>query len=90
MQLREDDVAAALLRRCGGVKTVWARGGFAAALGRRGGGVKVAWGLRGGGVRAPAVSARVATVWGRCRGGVEAVLGQCEDGMGVMQGLRLK
>ena len=54
------------------------------------GGVKVAWGLRGGGVRAPAVSARVATVWGRCRGGVEAVLGQCEDGMGVMQGLRLK
>ena len=42
MQLREDDVAAALLRRCGGVKTVWARGSFAAALGRRGGGVGAA------------------------------------------------
>ena len=34
--------------------------------------------------------ARVATVWGRCGGGVEAMLGQCEDGMGVMQGLRLR
>ena len=92
MQRRENGVAAALLRRCGGVKTVWAVGtassSAGAAWGRRGSGVKVAWGLCGGGVRA--ALAQVATVWGRRGGGVDAVLGQCEDGMGVMQGLRLR
>ena len=42
------------------------------------------FGLRGGGVRA--ALARVATALGGVSG-VEAVLGQFEDGMRVMQGL---
>ena len=40
MQRREGDVAAALLQRCGDVRTAWA--GVAAPLGRRGGGVGAA------------------------------------------------
>ena len=53
VQRGEDDVAAALLRRCGSVKTVWARrcSSAGAAWGRRGNGLKVAWGLHSGGVR---------------------------------------
>ena len=56
-----------------------------AAWGRCGSGLKVAWELRGGGVRA--ALARVATVWGRRGGGVEAVMGQCEDDLGLMQAI---
>ena len=92
MQLREDDVGAALLRRCGGAQTVWVRrcssASAGAPWGRRGSNVKVVWGLRGGGMRASL--ARVATVWGRRGSGVEAVLGQCKDGMGVMLRLQLR
>ena len=79
-----------LRRRCCGIVAVWARrcSSAGAAWERRGSGVKVASGLSGR--RGRVALARVATVWGRRAGGVEAVLGQCEDGMGVMQGLHLR
>ena len=86
MQRREDDVAAALLLRCGSVKTVWVRrcSSAGAAWERREGGMGAAWWGREGGVSAGCY------VWGLRGSCVEAVLGQCEDGMGVMQGLHLR
>ena len=78
MQQREDDVATALLRRCGSVKTVWVLrcSSAGAASGRRGRGVKVAWGLCGGGVtrRVRAALALVAAVWGLRRSGLDALV----------------
>ena len=82
VQQREDDVAAALLLRCGCVKTVWELrcSSAGAAWGRRGSYVKVAWGLRGGGVRAALAQVAMVTycvgaVWGQRGGNIGAVRG---------------
>ena len=54
VQLRKGDVAVALLQRCGGVRTVWARlcSTAGAAWGRREGGMGAAWWGSEGGVSA--------------------------------------